>query len=45
MKSRQLRFSAIYNQFVPNVTFLYPLNTSENLTVFCFPGVKKFNIR
>ena len=28
--------------FVPNVLFLYPLKTSENLKVFwCFQGVEK----
>ena len=29
------------NPFVPNAPFLYPLKTSENLTVFCFHGVEK----
>ena len=29
------------NQLAPNAPFLYPLNTSENLTVFCFQGVQK----
>ena len=30
------------NPFVPNAPFLYPLKTSENLTVFlCFQGVEK----
>ena len=30
------------NTFVPNAPFLYPLKTSENLTVFwCFQGVEK----
>ena len=30
------------NPFVPNAPFLYPLKTSENLTVFwCFQGVGK----
>ena len=30
------------NPFVPNAPFLYPLKTSENLTVFlCFQGVQK----
>ena len=28
--------------FVPNAPFLYPLKTSENLTVFlCFQGVQR----
>ena len=32
----------IFNPFVPNAPFLYPLKTSENLTVFgCFQGVEK----
>ena len=32
----------IFNPFVPNSPFLYPLKTSENLTVFwCFQGVEK----
>ena len=31
-----------FNPFVSNATFLYPLKTSENLTVFwCFQGVEK----
>ena len=29
------------NQFIPNAPFLYPLKTSENLTVFCFTGQRK----
>ena len=30
------------NPFVPNAPFLYPLKTSENLTVFlCFQGAEK----
>ena len=29
------------NQFIPNAPFLYPLKTSENLTVFCFHGAEK----
>ena len=30
------------NLFAPNASFLYPLKTSENLTVFlCFQGVEK----
>ena len=30
------------NPFVPNAPFLYPLNASENLTVFrCFQGLEK----
>ena len=29
------------NPFVPNVSPLYPLKTSENLTVFCFQEVEK----
>ena len=34
------------NPFVPNASFLYPLKTSENLTVFwCFQGMKKGWIR
>ena len=34
------------NQFVPNVLLLFPLKTSENLTVFlCFQGVEKGCIR
>ena len=33
------------NLFISNVTFLYPLKTSENDTVFwCFQGMKKCNI-
>ena len=32
----------VINPFVPNVSFLYSLKTSENLTVFwCFQGVEK----
>ena len=32
--------------FVPNASFLYPLKTSENLTVFwCFQGIEKGWIR
>ena len=32
----------LLKQFVPNALFLYPLKTSENLTIFwCFPGVEK----
>ena len=31
--------------FVPNITFLYPLKTLENLKVLCFQGVQKCNIR
>ena len=30
--------SACFNPFVPNAPFLYPLKTSENLTVFLFLG-------
>ena len=31
-----------FNPFVPNVPFLYPVKTSENLMVFgCFQGVEK----
>ena len=31
-----------FNQFVPSAPFLYPLNISENLTVFwCFQGVER----
>ena len=34
------------NPFVPNSPFLYPLKTSENLTVFwCFKGAEKGCIR
>ena len=30
------------NPFISNATFLYPMKTSENLTVFwCFQGVEK----
>ena len=29
------------NPFVPNAPFLYPLKTSENLTVLCFQGVEE----
>ena len=33
------------NPFVPNAPFLYPLKTSENLTVFwCFQGIEKGRI-
>ena len=32
----------MFNPFVPNAPFLYPLKTSENLTVFsCFQGIEK----
>ena len=32
----------VSNPFVPNVPFIYPLKTSENLTIFwCFQGVGK----
>ena len=32
----------LFNPFVPNVPFLYPLKTLENLTAFwCFQGVEK----
>ena len=32
----------LFNPFVPNTSFLYPLKTSENLTVFwCFQGVEE----
>ena len=32
----------LLNPFVPNAPFLYPLKTSENLTVFlCFQGLEK----
>ena len=32
----------LFNPFVPNASFLYPLKTEENLTVFwCFQGVEK----
>ena len=31
-----------FNLFFPNISFLYPLKTSENLSVFwCFQGVEK----
>ena len=31
-----------FNPFVPNVSFLYPLKTWENLTIFwCFQGAEK----
>ena len=33
--------SLLLNPFVPNAHFLYPLKTSENLTVFCFQGAEK----
>ena len=34
--------STLFNLFVPNAPFLYPLKTSENRTVcWCFQGVKK----
>ena len=40
--SEYLHFQKIFNPFVPNVPFLYPLKTSEKLTVFwCFQGVEK----
>ena len=29
------------SSLVPSAPFLYPLKTSENLTVFCFRGVEK----
>ena len=36
------RFLIYINPFVSNAPFLYPLKTSENLTVFwCFQGVEK----
>ena len=32
----------VFNPFVPNASFLYPLKTSENITVFwCFQWVQK----
>ena len=32
----------LFNPFVPNASFLYPLKTSENPTVFwCFQGLEK----
>ena len=35
-------FTRPYKAFVPNAPFLYPLKTSENLTVFwCFQGIEK----
>ena len=40
------RIQIIFNLFVPNASFLYPLKTSENLKVFwCFQGVEKGCIR
>ena len=33
--------SSAINPFVSYAPFLYPLKTSENLTVFCFQGVEK----
>ena len=34
--------SLLFNPFVPNAPILYPLKTSENLTVlWCFQGVEK----
>ena len=37
--------SNIYNPFVPNATFFYPLKISENYKVFCcFQGVEKGSI-
>ena len=40
--SDRVTFIMIVNSFVPNVPFLYPLKTSENLMVFwCFQGVEK----
>ena len=36
----------VINLFVPNAPFLYPMKTSENLTIFwCFQGVEKGSIR
>ena len=37
----KLHSKILLNPFVPNATFLYPLRTSENLTVFCFQRVEK----
>ena len=35
----------LFNPFVSNASFLYPLQTSENLTFFwCFQGVEKGRI-
>ena len=35
-------FSLLFNPFVPNAPFLYPMKTPENLMVFlCFQGVEK----
>ena len=32
----------LVNPFVPNAPFLYPLKTSESLTIFCcFQGIEK----
>ena len=34
--------TASFNPFIPNAPFLYPLKTSENITVFwCFQAVEK----
>ena len=39
---RKPRNEICINPFVPNAPFLYPLKTSENLSVFwCFQGVEK----
>ena len=38
----EIKYLFHFNPFVPNVPFLYPLKTLENLMVFwCFRGVKK----
>ena len=35
----------LFNPFVPNAPFFYPLKTSENLTIFwCFQGIEKWCI-
>ena len=37
-----IKWWVIFNPFVPNGLFLYPLKTSENRKIFwCFPGVEK----
>ena len=36
---KQEKHKNCFNPFVPNAPFLYPLKTSENLTIFlCFQG-------
>ena len=40
--SCQVHLILCLNPFIPNALFLYPLKTSENLTVcWCFQGVEK----